>query len=188
MIFVEVRSSIFPLNHKAASMFFFNSLLVALVNPIMLDVGWPPLKRISVGILITPYCRAVSALSSTFTFTKATLPSYSLANSSTSGAIIRQGPHHGAQKSTNTGVFAFKTVSPNFSSLISTGLLIFLLFHFFCYAALNSLFSQSDGVFNCPGLATPMSDDDIAVNTEKVAPPVFTEIKFLRPGTQPDFP
>src|SRR5436853_177535 len=33
-----------------------------------------------------------------------TLPSYSLATSSRIGAIILQGPHHSAQKSTSTGV------------------------------------------------------------------------------------
>ncbi len=38
-----------------------------------------------------------------------TLPSYSAASSSSTGAIILQGPHHSAQKSTTTGVVDFKT-------------------------------------------------------------------------------
>src|SRR5579859_1358733 len=38
-----------------------------------------------------------------------TLPFISFAISSSEGAIIRQGPHHSAQKSTTTGSFDFKT-------------------------------------------------------------------------------
>ena len=38
-----------------------------------------------------------------------TLPEYSSASSSRTGAIILQGPHHSAQKSTSTGVVDFRT-------------------------------------------------------------------------------
>src|SRR3990172_9425675 len=41
--------------------------------------------------------------SSTFSLAILTLPSSSVAISSRAGAIIRQGPHHSAQKSTTTG-------------------------------------------------------------------------------------
>lgn len=39
------------------------------------------------------------------------LPSYSRASSSTIGAIMRQGPHHGAQKSMRTGTLESRTFS-----------------------------------------------------------------------------
>src|SRR5215204_5776727 len=43
------------------------------------------------------------------TFTTLSLPSISLAMSSSEGPIMRQGPHHSAQKSTRTGVSDFRT-------------------------------------------------------------------------------
>src|ERR1700709_1954395 len=43
------------------------------------------------------------------TFTTLSLPSMSLAMSSSEGPIMRQGPHHSAQKSTSTGVSDFRT-------------------------------------------------------------------------------
>lgn len=44
----------------------------------------------------TPYSVAVCGDSSVLILTHATLPAYSDASSSTSGAIMRHGPHHGA--------------------------------------------------------------------------------------------
>src|SRR5215510_13584699 len=55
--------------------------------------------------------------SSILTLPTFTLPSYSLASSSRMGAIILQGPHHSAQKSTNTGVADFKTSSAKLASV-----------------------------------------------------------------------
>src|SRR3954467_9594018 len=52
-----------------------------------------------------------------FTLPILTLPSYSPASSSSTGAIILQGPHHSAQKSTTTGVDDFKTSSEKFPSV-----------------------------------------------------------------------
>src|ERR1041385_3815298 len=46
-----------------------------------------------------------------------TLPSYSPASSSSTGAIILQGPHHSAQKSTTTGVVDLRTSSEKFPSV-----------------------------------------------------------------------
>src|SRR5262245_47487040 len=43
------------------------------------------------------------------TFTTLSLPSISLAMSSSEGPIMRHGPHHSAQKSTRTGVSDFRT-------------------------------------------------------------------------------
>src|ERR1044071_5522139 len=69
----------------------------------------PPLKIIRVGIDITPYFEAVFGLSSTLSFTILTFSPIAPAISSSAGAIMRQGPHHSAQKSTTTGPFALST-------------------------------------------------------------------------------
>src|ERR1700724_2367794 len=69
----------------------------------------PPLKIIKVGIDITPYLEAVFGLSSTFSFTILTLSPMVPEISSSAGAIMRQGPHHSAQKSTTTGPVALST-------------------------------------------------------------------------------
>src|ERR1700739_1479660 len=69
----------------------------------------PPLKIIKVGIDITPYFEAVFGLSSTLSFTILTLSPIAPAISSSAGAIMRQGPHHSAQKSTTTGPVALST-------------------------------------------------------------------------------
>lgn len=44
-------------------------------------------------------------------------PAYSFASSSMSGAIIRHGPHHGAQKSTRTGIGDLSTTSSKVASV-----------------------------------------------------------------------
>src|SRR5262249_28925276 len=64
---------------------------------------------IRVGIDITPYLEAVFGLSSTFSLTILTLSPIAPEISSSAGAIMRQGPHHSAQKSTTTGPCAFST-------------------------------------------------------------------------------
>src|SRR5438552_15504417 len=69
----------------------------------------PPLKIISVGIDITPYFEAVFGLSSTLSFTILTLSPIAPEISSSAGPIMRQGPHHSAQKSTTTGPVALST-------------------------------------------------------------------------------
>src|ERR1700694_3299557 len=69
----------------------------------------PPLKIIKVGIDITPYLEAVFGLSWTFSFTILTLSPMVPEISSSAGAIMRQGPHHSAQKSTTTGPVALST-------------------------------------------------------------------------------
>src|SRR5205807_6336710 len=76
----------------------------------------PPLKIIRVGIDITPYFDAVFGLSSTLSFTILTLSPIAPAISSSAGAIMRQGPHHSAQKSTTTGPFALSTSASKLAS------------------------------------------------------------------------
>src|SRR2546421_12434815 len=77
--------------------------------PIWREASWPALKIISVGIDWMPYLAAVCGFSSTLSLTILTLPLSVPAISSSAGAIMRQGPHHSAQKSTTTGPVAFNT-------------------------------------------------------------------------------
>src|SRR5690606_31922818 len=68
-------------------------------TPTCLSTISPFLKNNNAGMLRIPYFTEISAFKSTLTFPTIALPSYSLAISSTIGPIIRQGPHHSAQKS-----------------------------------------------------------------------------------------
>src|SRR5216683_1213323 len=61
----------------------------------------------------------VALLRSTSILPIVTLPAYSVASSSTMGAIARQGPHQAAQKSSRTGVSDFRTSWSKFASLTS---------------------------------------------------------------------
>src|SRR5215468_7620108 len=56
-----------------------------------------------------PYLDAVCGFSSTLSLTIFTLSPSEAEISSSAGAIIRQGPHHSAQKSTTTGSLDFST-------------------------------------------------------------------------------
>src|SRR5271170_4444194 len=60
---------------------------------------------------------AVAELSSVFSLPTLILPTYSDATASTVGDMARQGPHHGAQKSTKTGTSAFRTSWSNAASV-----------------------------------------------------------------------
>ena len=62
-------------------------------------------------MLITLNRVAVVGLSSTLSFAIWSLPPCSAAISSSTGAIMLQGPHHSAQKSTSTGLSALPMVS-----------------------------------------------------------------------------
>src|SRR5689334_8851204 len=89
-------------------------------KPITRSISLPLWKKISVGMPWMPSREAVIWLSSVLSFAKTILPSYSRESSSKTGAIIRQGRHHGAQKSTTTGLSDFKTDSPKLASLTCT--------------------------------------------------------------------
>src|SRR5262245_5585870 len=71
----------------------------------------PGLKTRRVGMLITLYRIAVLGLSSTLSLAIASFSPCSSASSSRTGAIILQGPHHSAQKSTSTGLSELPMVS-----------------------------------------------------------------------------
>src|SRR3989339_1946817 len=72
----------------------------------------------NVGIDKTLYRCAKSGASSTFTLAINTSV-FSLAYASSTGAIMRQGPHHGAQKSMSTGVDDCKTTASKFAGVRS---------------------------------------------------------------------
>src|SRR5437762_5648491 len=63
----------------------------------------PSRNTISVGMLMTPYFRVVSGLSSTLSLAALRFCALSRAISSTTGETMWQGTHHSAQKSTRTG-------------------------------------------------------------------------------------
>src|SRR3974377_717886 len=60
-----------------------------------------------------PYFAAVCGFSSTLSLTTFTFGPSEPAISSSAGAMLRQGPHHSAQKSTTTGLVAFNTSDSN---------------------------------------------------------------------------
>src|SRR3954467_2013737 len=78
----------------------------------------PSLKMIRVGMERTWYCAAVTWFSSTLSLTMRR-SSRSCAISSRTGATRRHGPHHGAQKSTSTGVSDSMTSAWKFASVTS---------------------------------------------------------------------
>src|SRR6185437_16321114 len=85
--------------------------------PITVFTGWPPLKRIIVGIESTWKRAAVCGFSSMSSLT-IFRSSRSDWISSRTGATTRQGPHHGAQKSTSTGLSASSTSASKLLSVI----------------------------------------------------------------------
>jgi hypothetical protein len=76
--------------------------------------------------LATPKAIAVCWFTSMSNLPMVSLPSNSLAISFSTGAIILQGPHHSAQKSTKTGVSDSTTICSNVASVTSTGAAIVL--------------------------------------------------------------
>src|SRR5664279_3248237 len=85
----------------------------------------PALKYSTVGIFLILYFAATSGQLSTSHFTTRTFPSYSWEISSIIGATILQGPHHSAQKSTNTGLSDLMTISSKFPSFTSKAIILY---------------------------------------------------------------
>src|SRR5436190_2724475 len=84
----------------------------------------PFLNTIKVGIDRIWNCWAIRGLSSTFTLTTFARPAYFCAICSTTGAIERHGPHHGAQKSTSTGTLLLTTSRSKVASVTTSGLVL----------------------------------------------------------------
>lgn len=97
-----------------------------------------------VGMLRTPYFIVMSSFCSTSHLPITTLPSNSAASSSTMGDIMRQGPHHSAQKSITTGCPDWSS-SWKFSLLIANAITVsvFLLKYLYRFYAMEYLISFS---------------------------------------------
>src|SRR5579875_358897 len=93
--------------HKTDSTHSYNLLLGS--APTLVAATFPLRNRIMVGIPRTPYFVGASGFSSILTLATVNCPALSAARSSRNGAIILHGPHHSAQKSTNTGPSARST-------------------------------------------------------------------------------
>src|SRR3954471_14555127 len=90
--------------------------------PTLVAATWPSWKIIMVGMPRTPYLVGTCGFSSMFSLAMVILPSSSVLSSSRAGAIMRQGPHHSAQKSTNTGFLASRTSAWKEASDTLTGM------------------------------------------------------------------
>lgn len=85
----------------------------------------PLMNIMVVGTLRIPYWVAIEGLSSVFSLKNLSFPAYSSESSATTGWMIRQGPHHGAQNSTSTGPVALRTSDCHVVSVtIGTALLM----------------------------------------------------------------
>src|SRR6185436_11266690 len=82
-------------------------------------ISRPFLKTAMVGMDRMPSRSPTAATSSVFSFTTRSRPAVRAATFSTSGATIRHGPHHGAQKSTTTGI-AEEAIRPSNSDAVVT--------------------------------------------------------------------
>src|SRR5579864_4601723 len=98
---------------------FLRDTFAFVLTPTCCETRFPSLNTAKVGMLKMLYFEESSLFWSTFTLTKLTLPEYSLAISSIIGATALQGPHHGAQKSTKTGILDFTTSSSHWVDAIS---------------------------------------------------------------------
>src|ERR1700761_674995 len=84
--------------------------------------GCPLRNKINVGIDKMLYVTAGFWFSSVFSWTTLSWLARSLAISSTTGATMRHGPHHGAQKSTSTGTSDSRTSAWKLLSVTSATL------------------------------------------------------------------
>src|SRR5215813_12950994 len=105
----ELRSEAVAAHDAAAALVIHCSSFCFGAAPTWREASSPFLNSIRVGIDMMPYFCAVFGLSSTLSLTILTLPLSEPAISSSAGAIILQGPHHSAQKSTTTGSVALRT-------------------------------------------------------------------------------
>src|SRR5918996_2396680 len=97
-----------PQPRRASRRFTISALGTA---PTILSFSTPSLKNASWGIACTPNRAASAGCSSTFTLPIVTWSPSSRAISSSTGAMARHGPHHGAQKSITTGCSLVTTPS-----------------------------------------------------------------------------
>ena len=91
-------------------------------------IRFSPLNNNNVGTLVIENCFAVAVNESTFILAIDILSDISFDISSIIGSKPRQGAHHGAQKSINTGLSEFFIKSENSASLISFIVLSYCVF------------------------------------------------------------
>src|SRR5690606_23211317 len=84
-----------------------------------------PWNTFIAGMEVTWYFIARSGFSSTFSFRMVILSGFSAWISSRTGATMRQGPHHSAQKSTSTGPSAFRTSCSNVAEVVALAVMSF---------------------------------------------------------------
>ena len=111
-------------HHQSSRSFLMSSFDI---RPTEVLTSEPPLKTIRVGMLIILNCIASSPSSSMLIF-PTFISGISSETSSTIGDSILHGPHHDAQKSTNTGTSDFKTSSSKLFLLSSIIAILILLF------------------------------------------------------------
>src|SRR6201991_2241501 len=85
-------------------------------GPTLVAATWPWAKIIMVGMPRTPYLVGTCGFSSILILAMVSFSPSSLDSSSRAGAIMRQGPHHSAQKSTKTGFLESRTSAWNEAS------------------------------------------------------------------------
>jgi hypothetical protein len=90
------------------------------IAPAFLANSRPCLNTAIKGIALIRSRCARAGNSSVFTFTTTQRPEPSAATFATSGATILHGPHHGAQKSTNTGKADWPVRASNADSLFTS--------------------------------------------------------------------
>src|ERR671918_1976388 len=90
---------------------------------------------------------AVCGLASTSSLRTSTTPAYLAASFSISGATMRHGPHHSAQKSTTTGLSLWSTSASNVAS-VTSGTLDDIGISFLQPASAGDLLQQPIGVEN----------------------------------------
>jgi hypothetical protein len=90
-------------------------------RPTIRSTSRPDLNTKSVGMLLTLKRAAVAGFSSIFSFPTRRRPANCEPNWSTTGPIMRHGPHHGAHRSRSTGMSDRSTSLEKFASVIVTG-------------------------------------------------------------------
>src|SRR5262245_38645350 len=140
------------------------------IAPSIRSTTWPSLNRMKVGMLDTRNCIASFCSASTSSLAIRTLPSISLASSSSSGATMRHGPHHSAQKSTRTGVCEFSTSFWKFSPVTCT------IFSFME----STPFVESSSIRSRPCLGLALHNPKTPSNILAQSPAHFLEISLQK--------
>src|SRR5256885_8462781 len=134
---------------------------------------------ITVGIDMIPSCMGVAGFWSMSIFMTSTFSPSSPWSCSTIGAIMRQGPHQVAQKSTSTGLSDFRTL---LSKSVSLTVWMFPITTFY---SLESDFEAFDSAFDsAAGLASPDFPEDFSEDFSDALSAAFSDA-FSVPDPDP---